>query len=169
MDTNPRGRCWVATIPWPDAATPTESVVPLIGQRKSHAKLSRANDSVSIWFTFDNQVRASTVSNGFDCEVVLKRVRGTEAAAEFDDIPSDWEWSCFHGSSSDSGPSHSSGSTKPDHGPAQGSVESTVESDDDLIKDMKRVNRIRKRIRELDDELGTMLKSCKHRWTAWSD
>ena len=92
MDIDSRSRTWLVTIPWVDATTPTESVIPNLSFKLAHAKYSRVNDSVSIWFTFVNQVRASTVTQGFDVDhVVIKRVTPSESLQQFQDLPHDWE------------------------------------------------------------------------------
>lgn len=92
MEMNVRARCWVATFPWNDAELPTEAVVPTLPFKLAHAKLSRANDSVSIWFTFANGVRASTISTSLDREhVVLRRVKHDLDLPKFMELPFDWE------------------------------------------------------------------------------
>jgi len=82
----------MVTFTWNDAAFPTPSVIPKLSFQSAHAKFSKANGSVSIWLTFDNAVRSSTVTAAFDHEVVVvKRVTPTVSLQAFKELPFDWE------------------------------------------------------------------------------
>ena len=92
MDLDTRARCWIATFPWNDATTPTDSIVPNLPFKLAHAKFNRVNDLVSIWFTFVNPIRASTITNAVGVDhIVVKQVKADRDLPSFQDIPFDWE------------------------------------------------------------------------------
>jgi len=166
MDLNPRARCWIATVPWLDADIPRPDIIPDVGQVKAHAKLSRVNDSVSIWFTFVNQVRASTISNAFTTDVIVKAVRVSDTLEKFEALPFDWQCRFIRdndtSTNTDSVPSQHDETTIPIR-------DSQGESDDEIIREMRQVTKLRKRIRQLDDELNHTLLSVKRRFTSFID
>lgn len=169
MDSNPRARCWIATVPWPDAEFPTSTVIPDIGQVKAHAKFSRENDSVSIWFTFVNAVRSSTVTTAFNTDVVVRSARSADSSSAFESLPFDWEWR-FLSDTLDTVPcqpakmdvTHVPDST---HAPRPIHTRSPVGAPSSpasmLAHSAKEISRIRKRINELDEELGVHIKRAK--------
>ena len=83
MELDKRSRTWVTTVSWTDADPPTEACIPSIGYKSAHLKYSASNQSVSVWFTFDNAVRASSITNGMYGDVVIKRVTPAKHLDEF--------------------------------------------------------------------------------------
>jgi len=157
MDSNPRARCWIATVPWPDAEFPTSTVIPDIGQVKAHAKFSRENDSVSIWFTFVNAVRSSTVTTAFNTDVVVRSARSADSSSAFESLPFDWEWR-FLGDTLDTVPCQP---TKMNVTHVPDSTHAPSSPMSMLVHSAKEISRIRKRINELDEELGVHIKRAK--------
>ena len=163
MDSNPRARCWVATVPWPDAEFPTATIIPDIGQVKAHAKFSRENDSVSIWFTFANAVRASTVTTAFNTDVVVHSARSADSSSAFESLPFDWECR-FCSDTTDTVPCQPvrmdvTHVPEPTRATVSAGVPSSPVSM--LAHSAKEISRIRKRINELDEELGVHIKRVK--------
>ena len=171
MEVNTKARCWVATFQWLDAEPPTDSIIPTLPFRMAHAKFSRVNESVSIWFTFVNQVRASTITNalGYD-HIVVRKVIADRELIPFQELPFDWESvrtnhdepvaGSLASQHSIAGPSVRQDSIGYDTEDAKsnGSVPSHAE----FICDFQRLERILKRIRELDEESGTIAKRLKN-------
>ena len=157
MDSNPRARCWIATVPWPDAEFPTSTVIPDIGQVKAHAKFSRENDSVSIWFTFVNAVRSSTVTTAFNTDVVVRSARSADSSSAFESLPFDWEWR-FLSDTLDTVPCQPA---KMDVTHVPDSTHAPSSPASMLAHSANAISRIRKRINELDEELGVHIKRAK--------
>lgn len=91
MELDTKSRTWIATFAWPDASPPTETAIPSIGYKSAHLKYSNNNQTVSIWFSFPNQVRASTITNSIYGDVVIKKVNPTTHLNRFLDLPCSFE------------------------------------------------------------------------------
>lgn len=96
MELDVRSRHWIVTFTVDDVDTVNEATVLGDGSISTfelvHAKLSRTNGTCSVWFTFKNAQRASTLSRVFDehKHVVVKRV--THAVfPQFKEVASDRE------------------------------------------------------------------------------
>lgn len=80
MELDVRSRHWIVTFAVNDVDTFTDMNVLGDGSistfELAHAKLSRANGTCSVWFTFKNAQRASTLTRVFDehDQVVVKKV-----------------------------------------------------------------------------------------------
>ena len=93
MELDIRSRTWIVTIPWTVPMTPTESCIPsILTFIKAHAKYSKDNGSVSTWLTFRNQTRASTVTNAYSVDVVIKKVTPGLSLTDFIMMSHDWEY-----------------------------------------------------------------------------
>ena len=157
MECDARSRHWTVTFPWEDNTVPTESVVPALGSALAHGKFSKANRSVSIWYTFKDAQRASKVSTGVNQSfAVITRAKGTDRT-KFIELPFDWQVSLVKSVEQDGQHRDSSATALECGSDSQGDVE----LDDDLVKNIRRFNTVRKRIRELDEELGTIAKRLK--------
>jgi hypothetical protein len=160
MECDARSRSWTVTFPWEDEALPTEAVVPTLGSVLAHAKYSRSNASVSIWYTFANAQRASKISSVIDrAFTVIRRAKATDRG-KFIELPFDWDISLVKDPTLNGEHSDSSAGALECGSPAH--AEGDTELDDDLVKNIRRFNTIRKRIRELDEESGTVAKKLKN-------
>lgn len=122
MDADARSRFWIVTTRWLQDPEPTEEDIPILGCDRAHIKYSKANQSVSVFYTWNSPKRASSVSRGYDSSLVIKRAKHSDEE-DFKDIPCDKEWvfDRLHGKV----------------GQNQSSTQSTTASQDDSDSDLE--------------------------------
>ncbi len=161
MELDKRSRFFIVTFPWNDAVVPTDAVIPSVGYIQAHAKMLFENQSVSVWFSFKHPQRVSKITAAFDQDrVVIKCANGTSYKS-FQELPFDWE-SVHHGGTADH--VHVGSSPELQYVDSCESQDGTgTSSDEEFIRDYRAYARIRKRIRELDGQLGAITNRMKRK------
>lgn len=143
MELDKRSCHWIVTVPFD--AQPSDEDVNTMNAVNVVAKWSFNNKSLSIWYTFEHAQRASTLTNAFNENVVLKRCQ-LSSFEDFNAISFDWE-SKFNRQLPRQLPS-----TNLQYG---GGVET-------LKEDFTRYLEVKRQLDELPNELRTIGKRIKH-------
>lgn len=173
MELDKRSRYWIVTVPWHNALPdPKQDDIPRIPYIMAHLKHSKENETISIWFSFTNPQRSSTVSTAFDCDKVVLKASRLGQYDEFKHLPCDSDLlleDVSHGTKEhdDSNTSKPTSGTQPVHTyrtnntTVQEEEEGPHELSTDIFSDICEYNRLKRNISSLDEELGRVVKRLK--------
>ncbi len=157
MDLDKRSRCWIITYYFDKDIK--DNHLPLYTGEFTHAISSRENKTCSVFMKWKTMKTASSITNLFDeyDHVVLKKTQWT-SYDEFKKIPKDSEVIRDHiTSNSDQGSTISDSDHAGDH-------ETSIDDKNNssiTIQDIEKFRSIKRKISNLENELGVLCKRFK--------
>ncbi len=91
MELDKRSCHWIVTRSWPTLPLPTDDIIPRMNAKFGYAIWSNDNKLLSVWYTFEHAQRASTLTNNYDCDIVIKRCK-LEDLVTFKELPREWNF-----------------------------------------------------------------------------
>lgn len=161
MEIDLRSRTWIVTFEVEGIDTINDTDVLGNGTLKytmAHAKMSKVKGTCSIWLTFEHAQRASTLSRSFEHtdNLVLKRV-SQRSYEEFKSLESDREFTMTgplcHGTVESTNATMEAAAQQPG---------STTDPFTTINIESAKASKIRKRISQLNEELGECVKRLRN-------